>query len=256
MKTKIIILGCGSSVGVPRIDGFWGNCDKKNKRNYRSRCSAIVVKGKNHILIDTSPDLRQQLLSNNIKNISSVIYTHEHGDQTHGINDLRPFFWKSKKKIKAYASINTIKYLKKSFSYCFKNTLGYEAILNPFVIKKKFSIGVNKEKINFKPIEVNHGRIKSLGFIFENTAYISDCNDLLKKNLKFLKKLNLLIIDCLRLKKHRSHFNLNDVLSIVDSIKPKKTILTNLHSDLDYNFLLNNLPRNVKPAYDGLKITL
>ena len=99
MKKKLIILGCGSSVGVPRIDGFWGNCNKKNKKNLRTRCSAIVIKGSNSVLIDASPDLRNQLLMNKIKNISSVILTHEHADQTNGLFDLRPFYWKNNKKI-------------------------------------------------------------------------------------------------------------------------------------------------------------
>ena len=98
MKSKLIILGCGSSVGVPRADGFWGSCNKNNIKNYRSRCSAIIIKGSNSILIDTSPDLRKQLISNKIKNISSVIFTHEHADQTNGLFELRPFYWKSKKK--------------------------------------------------------------------------------------------------------------------------------------------------------------
>ena len=98
MKTKLLILGCGSSVGVPRIDGYWGNCKKKTKKNIRSRCSSIITKGKNSILIDTSPDLKHQILSNKIENISSVILTHEHADQTNGLFELRPFFWKHKKK--------------------------------------------------------------------------------------------------------------------------------------------------------------
>ena len=97
MKAKLIILGCGSSVGVPRIDGFWGNCNKNNKKNIRTRCSAIILKGSNSILIDTSPDIRNQLINNKIKNISSVIYTHEHSDQTNGLFELRPFYWKNKK---------------------------------------------------------------------------------------------------------------------------------------------------------------
>ena len=100
MKSKLIILGCGSSVGVPRIDGFWGNCRKKNKKNIRTRCSAIIIKGSNSILIDTSPDIKQQLLSNKVRNVTSVIYTHEHADQTNGLFELRPFFWKYKKKNK------------------------------------------------------------------------------------------------------------------------------------------------------------
>ena len=112
MRSKLIILGCGSSIGVPRIDGFWGNCKKNNLKNKRTRCSVIIIKGSNSILIDTSPDLRHQLLSNKIKNISSVIYTHEHADQTNGLFELRPFFLKNKKKINVYGNLNTINHLK------------------------------------------------------------------------------------------------------------------------------------------------
>jgi len=118
---KFIILGCGSSMGVPRPDGFFGNCDPKNKKNYRTRCSAIITTNEENILIDTSPDLRQQLLRHNVKTINKVFYSHMHGDQTHGINDLRSFFLNSKKPINVYADNSTTKYLKKSFSYCFKN---------------------------------------------------------------------------------------------------------------------------------------
>ena len=134
MKTRLIILGCGSSVGVPRIDGYWGNC-KKSKKNHRTRCSALIQKGRNNILIDTSPDLRQQFLSNKIKNINSVLYTHEHADQTHGINELRPFFWKNGKTINVYSNKRTINYLKKSFKYCFVSKKGYPAIVKSHIIK-------------------------------------------------------------------------------------------------------------------------
>ena len=114
MKSKLIILGCGSSVGAPRIDGFWGNCKKNEKKNKRTRCSAIITKGSNSILIDTSPDLKYQLLSNKIKDISSVIFTHEHADQTNGLFELRPFFWKYKKKINVYGNLLTMKLLMKT----------------------------------------------------------------------------------------------------------------------------------------------
>ena len=117
MKSKLIILGCGSSIGVPRIDDFWGNCNKNNKKNIRTRCSAVIIKGTNSILIDTSPDLKMQLLSNKIKDISSVIFTHEHADQTNGLFELRPFYWKSKIKINVYGNLQTINYLKKKQNY-------------------------------------------------------------------------------------------------------------------------------------------
>ena len=256
MKVKLLILGCGSSVGVPRIDGFWGNCKKNNKKNKRSRCSAIITKGTNSILIDTSADLRYQLLSNKIKNISSVILTHEHADQTNGLFELRHFFWKHKKRINIYSDAHTMRQISNRHDYLFKKVGSYPPIIKSNIIKTKFSLGESDEKISFKSIKVRHGKTNSLAYIFERTAYISDTNDLSITKMDELKNLKYLIIDCLRLKKHTSHFTLEEALFVHQNLKPKKTILTNLHHDLDYNYLLKKLPRDVVPAYDGLKITL
>ena len=256
MRAKLIILGCGSSVGTPRIDGYWGKCDKNEKKNKRTRCSAIIIKGSNSILIDTSPDLRFQLLSNKITNISSVLVTHEHADQTNGLFELRPFFWKNKKRINVYSSLTTMMHLKKKNDYLFKKISSYIPIVKSNIAKSKFSLGKLNEKISFNTFSVKHGKTSSLVYIFEKTAYISDCNDLSIIKNKQLRNLNYLIIDCLRLKKHPTHFNLEQSLYVHKSLKPKKTILTNLHYDLDYNRLLKVLPKDVIVAYDGLKINL
>ena len=256
MKTRLIILGCGSSVGVPRIDGIWGSCNKNNKKNIRTRSSAIIIKGKNSILIDTSPDLRYQLLSNKIKNISSVILTHEHADQTNGLFELRPFFWKHKKRINIYGNADTMRPINKRHDYLFKKVGSYLPIVKSNTIKSKFSLGKSKEKVCIKAIKVKHGKTNSLAYIFERTAYISDTNDLSITKVDELKNLKYLIVDCLKFKKHTSHFNLEESLFVHQSLKPKKTILTNLHHDLDYNYLLKKLPTNIVPAYDGLKINL
>ncbi len=255
MKTKLIILGCGNSMGVPRIDGYWGNCNKNNKKNIRTRCSAIILKGSNSILIDTSPDVKNQLVDNKIKKISSVIYTHEHADQTNGIFELRPFFWNNKKEIDVYGDFKTINVLRKRFDYCFKKTGFYPPIVKGNIIGKKFTLGKNKkEKISFSTVQVKHGFVTSVVYIFEKTAYISDCNDLSIVKLNELKNLNYLILDCLKVGNNYAHFNLAESLYIHETLKPKKTILTNLHPDLDYDFLLKCLPNNVLPAYDGFKI--
>ena len=256
MRAKLIILGCGSSVGTPRIDGYWGKCDKNEKKNKRTRCSAIIIKGSNSILIDTSPDLRFQLLSNKITNISSVLVTHEHADQTNGLFELRPFFWKNKKRINVYSSLTTMMHLKKKNDYLFKKISSYMPIVKSNIAKSKFSLGKLNEKISFNTFSVKHGKTSSLVYIFEKTAYISDCNDLSIIKNKQLRNLNYLIIDCLKLKKHPTHFNLEESLYVHRSLKPKKTILTNLHYDLDYNRLLKVLPKDVIVAYDGLKINL
>ena len=256
MRAKLIILGCGSSVGTPRIDGYWGKCDKNEKKNKRTRCSAIIIKGSNSILIDTSPDLRFQLLSNKITNISSVVVTHEHADQTNGLFELRPFFWKNKKQINVYSSSTTMKHLKKKNDYLFKKISSYIPIVKSNIAKSKFSLGKLDEKISFNTFSVKHGKTSSLVYIFEKTAYISDCNDLSIIRMKELKNLNHLIIDCLKFKKHPSHFNLDESIYVHHHLEPKKTILTNLHHDLDYNYLLKKLPPNIVPAYDGLSLNL
>ena len=253
MKTKFIFLGCGSSVGVPRIDGYWGKCKRNIKKNIRSRCSAFIIKGSNSILIDTSPDLKQQILSNKIKNISSVLFTHEHADQTNGLFELRPFFWKYKKKINIYGDLKTIKFLKKRNDYLFKKINAYPPIVKSNIINKKFTLGKSKEKINFNTIKVKHGLTNSLVYIFHKTAYISDCNDISIVNLKNLK---YLILDCLKFNKHPTHFNLEESLFVHSRLQPNKTILTNLHHDMDYDFLLRKLPKNVLPAYDGMTLIL
>ena len=249
---KFIILGSGSSMGVPRPDGFFGNCDPKNPKNLRSRCSALIKGNDMNVLIDTSPDLRIQMLKNKIIKLDTVIYTHHHADQTHGINDLRAFFLKRKKEIPVYTDKNTKKYLTDSFSYCFKGSKEYPPLLKLFDIKKKFKLG---KSINIESVEVRHGSINSVSFIInKKIAYLPDANEIYKKDYKKFLKLDYLIIDCLRHKPHPSHFNLDDVLKMNVDLKPKKMILTNLHSDLDYNKLINILPKNIKPAYDGLTL--
>mgnify|MGYP003956242753 FL=1 len=256
MKSKLIILGCGSSVGVPRIDGFWGNCKKNVRKNIRTRCSAIILKGSNAVLIDTSPDIKYQLLSNKIKSISSIIFTHEHADQTNGLFEMRPFFWKHNKKINAYGDLRSMNIIRKRQEYLFKKVGSYPPIIKSNIIKSRFSLGKDNEKINFQTIEITHGKTNSLAYIFEKTAYISDCDDLSITRMEKLKNLKYLILDCLRFKKHPSHFNLEECIYVHNKLKPKKSILTNLHYSLDYNYLLKKLPNDIVPAHDGLKINL
>jgi len=257
MTIKFQLLGCGSSMGVPRTDGYWGKCDSKEKKNYRTRCSAVITTKNTNTLIDTSPDLRLQLITQNIKNVSRVLYSHRHADQTHGINDLRVFFIKNKKKLAVYADQLTKKYLMKTFLYCFKDTKNYPAILKLNLIKKKMIFYDKKQKIEIMCIPVKHGPINCLSFIInKKLAYASDVNLIYKKDLNNFKNLKYLVIDCLRFSKHPSHYNLQNVLELNNFLKPKKTILTNLHSDLDYNYLLKNLPNNVIPGYDGISFNI
>ncbi len=251
MKNKFTILGCGSSLGSPWITSYSANLKKKSK-NFRTRCCAHIQKGNLSILIDTSPDIKNQFLKNKIKNLDAIIYTHEHADQTTGIFEMRPFFWKNKKKIPIYGSLRTIKELKKKNTFCFYQRHGYKPIMSAYVVKKKFKIFNNNFKIDIEPFEVTHGMIKANGYLFDKIAYISDCNKVSKKVSKKLMNLDFLIIDCLRKKKHPSHFNYDDAIDFVKFVKPKKAILTNLHVDLDYYSLKKKLPKNIIPAFDGL----
>ena len=255
---KFIILGCGSSMGVPRADGFYGNCDPKNKKNYRTRCSALLKTSDENVLIDTSPDLRQQLLRHKIKRINRVLYSHMHGDQTHGINDLRAFYMNSKKQIDVYADKDTSSYLKKTFSYIFKSySSEYPATLKLNKLQKKFFTKNNNKRINIKTVVVEHGKVKSNCFIInKKLAYISDVNKIHRKDFKNFINLEYLIIDCLLYKSHPSHFSLENALSMIRKFKPKKGILTNLSPAIDYKILKKLLPKNVVPAYDGLTVKL
>ena len=257
MAFKFIILGSGSSMGTPNASGYAGNCDLKNKKNYRTRCSALITFNNENILIDTSPDLRHQLLSNKIKFISKVFYTHMHADQTHGINDLRPFFLINKKQIPLYADNLTSKYLYKTFKYCFKDMKGYPSTLFLNKLKKIHIFKSKNKKISIRSLKVKHGFIESTCYIIDNKlAYISDVNKIYKKDLPALKNLKFLVVDCFCYKEHPTHFNLDQVLQLVKLIKPRKTILTNMNSDLDYKTLKKILPKNIIPGFDGMTLNL
>ena len=251
MKNTFTILGSGSSLGSPWITSYKGKL-KKNKKNIRSRCCAHIKYKNLSILIDTSPDIKSQFLKNNIKTLDAIIYTHEHADQTSGIFEMRPFYWKNKKKIPVYGSRRTINSLLSKYTFCFYSKHGYKPIMKANIVNKKFQIIKKNSFIEIKPFDVFHGMIMATGFVFNKIAYISDCNYINSKTSKKLTNLDFLIIDCLRKDKHPSHFNFDDAIKFIELIKPKKTILTNLHVDLDYNYLKKKLPKNIIPAYDGL----
>jgi len=252
LNNKFTILGCGSSLGSPWITNYWGNCNNNNKKNLRTRCCAHFQYKNISVLIDTSPDLKIQFKQNNLKNVDAVIYTHEHADQTSGIFELRPFFWKNKKKINIYGSSKTIKQLKLKYDFCFKSKQGYIPIAKDVIIKNNFVIKKGNNKIKINSFEVDHGLIKATAYVINKIAYLSDCNHIPDKSKKNLINLDYLIIDCLRYKFHPSHYNLDGVINLVNELKPKKTILTNLHVDLDYNKLKKKLPSNIIPAFDGM----
>ena len=252
MKNKFTILGCGSSLGSPWITNYWGNCSKNNKKNLRTRCCAHFQYKNLSILIDTSPDLKFQFKENNLKNVDAVLYTHEHADQTSGIFELRPFFWMNKKKIDIYGSKKTIKQLRKKYDFCFVPKQSYMPIAKSIIIKNIFYLKKNNSKIKINSFEVQHGSIKSTAYIINKIAYLSDCSYIPSKSKIFLKNLDLLIVDCLRFKKHSGHFNFDAAVALAKELKPKKTVLTNLHVELDYDKLKKILPSNITPAFDGM----
>ena len=257
MSVKFIILGSGSSMGVPRADGFSGNCNLDNKKNFRTRCSALINFNDQNILIDTSPDLRSQLLKNKIRSINKVFYTHPHADQTHGINDLRPFFLINKKQIPVFADKKTSKYLNSTFKYCFKTSVDYPSTLTLNKLNKKHVFKDKKQKIIIESIPAEHGKIESVCYMInKKLVYASDISQFYKKDYKKLMKLDYLIVDCLWYRNHPAHFNLDQILNLVKILLPKKTILTNMHSDLDYDQLKNRLPKNIIPGYDGMTVRL
>ena len=248
---KFTILGCGSSLGSPWITNYSAKL-KKNSKNIRTRCCAHIQKGNLSVLIDTSPDIKSQFLNNKIRSLDAIIYTHEHADQTSGIFEMRPFFWKNKKKIPVYASSKTIKELKDKYTFCFSRRHGYKPIMKAKTIKKKFLIKKDEIHLFVDAFEVAHGMIKSTAYRFDDIAYISDCNKIGDSVSKKLLNLKYLIIDCLRKEKHPSHFNFDDAINFVKLVKPQKTILTNLHVDMDYFDLKKKLPKHIIPAFDGL----
>ncbi len=257
MPTKFTILGCGSSLGIPRIDGSFGKCNPRVKKNYRTRCSALISNKNFNILIDTSPDIKFQLIKTKTKTINKVFYTHMHADQTHGINELRVFYLKNKKRIDVYADKITSKYLKNTFKYCFVDGYGYPSILKLNNLKKKHTYITQKQKIIIENFKVQHGKIKSILYLInKKCAYVSDVSKIFYKDIKKLNKIKFLVIDCLRYNSHPSHFCLDNVLDLVKKIKPKKTILTNMNNEIDYLEIKKKLPKNVVPAYDGMSFLI
>ena len=193
MKLQFIILGSGSSLGVPRIDGNFGKCNPKNKKNYRSRCSALLTSKNFNLLIDSSPDIRKQFLDNKIKSLNCVFYTHQHADQTHGINDLRFFYLKNKTQIPVFANKSTSKYLLNSFKYCFKKTSNfYPPIMKLNNLKKKHTFLNNN--IEITSFEVTHGSIKSVCYVInDKLAYASDVSFINKKNFPKITNLKYFV---------------------------------------------------------------
>ena len=253
VNTKITILGSGSSGGVPLIGGIWGPCDPNEPKNYRSRVSVLVNVNNVNLLVDTSPDLRTQMLASKIKDIDGVLYTHAHADHVHGIDDLRAFCWKRESPLPIYGDKETIHQITNRFSYAF-NSYGKPAL--PTLKANIIKIGENKilNNVSFKAIKQIHGVGHSLGYRFGNFAYSTDLNKLSNKAKDELLNLDVWVVDCVRYEPHYSHSHLSQTLEWIKELKPNKAILTHMGHWLDYKELKGKLPKGVEPGYDGLII--
>lgn len=266
---RFTILGCGSSPGVPRIGGFWGECNPDNPKNRRRRCSFAVERinenGTTTVVVDTGPDFREQMLSANISKLDGVLYTHAHADHVHGIDDLRGFALIQRERINIYSNAETIERLRQSFEYCFKspNPKMYPPILIANAIEPYEPITIEGEggPITALPVEQQHGPIKSLGYRFDcgenkDVCYSSDISGINDKAETLLQYLDTWIVDALQYKPHISHFSLEESLGWIERLKPERAILTHMHIPLDYDKVQAETPVNVTPAHDGLSFTI
>ncbi|MGV3634187.1 MAG: MBL fold metallo-hydrolase [Pseudorhodoplanes sp.] len=262
MSLTVTILGCGSSGGVPRPALGWGDCNPDNPKNRRRRCSILVEQtagsGKTSVLVDTSPDLREQLLDANVVKLDGVLFTHEHADHTHGIDDLRGLFIKHRRRIDAYLDEPTSRALHARFGYCFMTPPGsaYPPILTEHRIVPGEPVTIHGDggALRALPVLLDHGDIPCLGFRFGNIAYTADLVGMPDDSAAALTGLDVWIVDALRHTPHPSHFSLSDALGWIARLKPKRAILTNMHTDLDYDALREALPPHVQPGYDGMRI--
>ncbi len=263
MSLKVTILGCGTSGGVPRIGGEWGACDPDNPKNRRRRCAVLVERegasGVTRVLVDTPPDLREQLLEVGVGLLDGVLYTHEHADHCHGIDDLRMVCYNARRRVNVYHDAATGRVLRKRFDYCFETPPGseYPSVLKPHEIVPGEMVHIEGPggTIEAMPFRQRHGSGESLGFRFGGLAYSPDVSDLPEETLPLLDGLDVWIVDALRYTGHPSHFSVEQSLSWIERLKPKRAVLTHMHVDLDYADLARQLPEGVEPGYDGMVLT-
>ncbi len=254
MSIDVTILGCGSSSGVPAIGNNWGNCDSNNPKNRRLRSSILIDTKGLRILVDATPDLRQQLLNSEVKYLDAVFITHCHADHINGIDDFRFLNVIMDKDIKLYATKEIIDTIRQRFAYVFDKLAPeakgfyYKPCLIPKEINNKFTVG---------PLEIicfqqDHGYCETTGFRIEDFAYSPDVVNLDQNALSKLKNLKLWIVDCLRLTPHKTHAHLEKVIEWMNELKPEKTILTHMNYEVDYKYISSILPKNCFAAYDGM----
>jgi phosphoribosyl 1,2-cyclic phosphate phosphodiesterase len=263
---RATILGCGSSAGVPRLGGpggagDWGTCDPANPKNRRTRCALLVRQGETAVLVDTSPDLRQQLLAARVSRLDAILFSHDHADQTHGIDDLRPLALSQGQPLDVYGDMATLDILTRRFGYCFSQPEGsvYKPIVTAHAIRepfRRFDIAGPGGAIPVRVFRQEHGDTRSLGFRFGGLAYSCDVSALDEGAFAELEGIQCWIVDALQYKPHPTHANVETALSWIARVRPKRAVLTNLHTSLDYETLRRELPSGVEPAYDGMEIAI
>ena len=252
---KITILGCGSSGGVPLIGNNWGACDPGDPRNRRSRVSILVEDGNAALLVDTSPDMRQQLLTANVQKISAVLYTHAHADHCHGIDDLRSVNWLMDKPVPIYGDDTTLNDLQIRFPYVFKGSSVPGHFYRPSVETHRINGPFEVDGVKVVPFRQDHGHGHSLGFRFGDFAYSTDVHKLDEAAFSALAGVTLWVVDCVREEPHPTHSHLAQTLEWIERVNPDRAYLTHMSHTLDYAKLEAKLPARVRPAYDGLVLT-
>ena len=261
-ETRFTVLGCGSSGGVPRLGNHWGACDPENPRNYRRRCSLLVERfgadGATRVLIDTSPDLRAQLLEAGVGVLQGVVYTHAHADHVHGLDDLRMIVFNTRERLDVWADAPTTEDLTRRFGYAFESAPGsaYPPILNLHPIAGDVAIGGPGGTVTLTPFRVDHGEIEALGFRIGDLAYLPDVSEIREGAWPVLAGLDCWVLDALRHRPHPSHAHLQRSLDWIARAAPRRAVLTNMHVDMDYAEVDAATPAHVTPAYDGLTVTL
>ena len=252
---RVTVLGCGTSGGVPMLGPKgWGDCDPNEPKNRRRRVSILVQQGDTTILVDTSPDLREQLLDAHTYRLDGVLFTHGHADHTHGIDDLRSVNYYLEDALNIYAAPHTLAELKHRFAYTFlpRAQAGYRPNLHGNVIDGPFTIG----DLTIQPFEQIHGNQMTLGFRFGSVAYSTDVNELPEAAFAALDGVKIWIVDCLGERPHPTHSHLSRTLQWIERVKPDRAILTHMNQYLDYRTLSAKLPEGVEPGYDGLVIEI
>lgn len=260
-ELRVTILGCGSSGGVPRLGGHWGACDPEEPRNRRQRCSILVERiadeGTTSVLIDTSPDMRNQLLEAGVGRLDAVIYTHSHADHVHGLDDLRMIVINMRARLPVWADAPTKAALLERFGYAFIRPEGsmYPPILDLNDIEGDVTIEGPGGTIRFTPFLVHHGGMDALGFRFNDVAYLPDVVEIPAPAWAHLEGLECWIVDALRRDPHPTHSHLAQTLDWIERVAPRQAVLTNMHNDLDYRTIAAETPDHVIPAFDGMQLT-